>query len=79
MKLPLREIERLRLLFERGGRRRLLLIGVPVLLVLALAVPRFLGHGTSAVTPTAKVQRGDVRITLTECPRCPTEGKSTSG
>jgi HlyD family secretion protein len=66
LKLSLQEIERLRLLFERAGRRRLLLYGVPALLVLVLGLSSFLGRGPSAVTPTARVERGDVRITLTE-------------
>ena len=66
MKLPLRDLERLRQYFERSDRRRLLWIGSPILLVLVLALLGFLRRDPGVVIPTAKVERGDVRITLTE-------------
>jgi HlyD family secretion protein len=66
LKLRLPDLEPLRRLLERIGRRRLLRIGLPALLLLVLALLGLLNSSPSVVTPTAKVERGDVRITLTE-------------
>ena len=64
MKLEL-GLERLRRLVGQADRRRLLWIGVPVLLGLALVLLGALRR-PNVVIPSAKVERGDVRITLTE-------------
>jgi len=66
MTLSLDLLEQLRQLALRTDRRRLLGIGIPVLLALAFVLLGFLRHGPSVATPSAKVERGDVRITLTE-------------
>jgi RND family efflux transporter MFP subunit len=56
----------LRSLLARDGRRRLLWIAGPLVLVLVLALLGFLGREANVALPSAKVERGDVRITLTE-------------
>jgi RND family efflux transporter MFP subunit len=66
IKLRLPDLERLRRFIERTDRRRLLGIGVPALLLFVLALLGFLNRSPSVATPTAKVERGDVRIMLTE-------------
>ena len=60
------DLERLRELFARSDRRRLTLLGAPVALILLIALLGFLGRDAGVAMPTAKVERGDVRITLTE-------------
>jgi RND family efflux transporter MFP subunit len=55
-----------RRLLAGGDRRRLAWIAAPVVLVLAVALAGFLGREPGVALPTAKVERGDVRITLTE-------------
>lgn len=60
------DLERLRELFARSDRRRLTLVGAPLALILVIALLGFLGRDAGVAMPTAKVERGDVRITLTE-------------
>ena len=55
-----------RRLLAGGDRRRLAWIAVPVVLVLAAALAGFLGREPGVALPSVKVERGDVRITLTE-------------
>jgi HlyD family secretion protein len=55
-----------RQLLARAGRRPLLWIAAPAALLLAGALAGFLGRDPDVALPTAQVERGDVRITLTE-------------
>jgi RND family efflux transporter MFP subunit len=60
------DLGRLRSLLERVERRRRWWIAGTGVLVLAGALLGFLGREVSVALPSAKVERGDVRITLTE-------------
>jgi len=60
------DLARLRHLLDRPERRRLALIAGPIVLILALVLLGFLRREASVALPSAKVERGDVRITLTE-------------